>query len=311
MKRHLIIDANNLLYRSFWVANQFGKDDANKQDIFIFLRAVKAYAELYKPIDKVWCVWDARLAYPQGNFRSEIAQDEYKGGRNNEKFKEVYENVPELKSMLEDMGAQNMYPYRMEADDLMAWLSDNVDGESIIASSDKDMLQLVNDYVTVYNPMAKKEYTVSNFEEMTGFATPNDYFWFRCFTGDKSDNISGIPRFGNKKYQKIAPETAPEKVIESVDSYDIKDEQKEIVRRNFELMNLHYGYTVYKEETITYRAQFHQSLDTNDWDKFKSKCIELEFFAIVNKLGEWRKLFTGDNPLVDSINKLIKEKIKI
>ena len=55
----------------------------------------------------------------------------------------------------------------MEADDVMAWLADNLNGESIIVTTDKDLLQTVNHKTKIFSPIKKKEVTLENFEEYT------------------------------------------------------------------------------------------------------------------------------------------------
>ena len=91
--RTLLIDGNNLLYRTFWAANYKAKnqDPGNIAATYIFLRTLKSYADKFSPWDKIYCVWDKRLAYPESNFRADICDTEYKGGRGDEKFKNVFD----------------------------------------------------------------------------------------------------------------------------------------------------------------------------------------------------------------------------
>jgi 5'-3' exonuclease len=57
-------------------------------------------------------------------------------------------------------------------------------------------LQLVSAECTLYDPIRKKFFEEGNFEEQTGFRDVEQWFTAKCLTGDKSDNVPGIPRFG-------------------------------------------------------------------------------------------------------------------
>ena len=303
----ILIDGNNLLYRTFWAANYKTEGDDPKRGIYIFLNSLKSYADKFGPWENIYCVWDKRIAYPKKNFRSEVCETEYKGGRDNEKFKNVFDSVDEIIDILISLGVYNFYPWCMEADDAISWLSSYIEGEKIIISTDKDMLQLINDKVNIYNPNSKKIINEDNFEEITELKNPRDYFWYRCFTGDKSDNIQGIKRFGLKTYQKLTKDWD----YENLDALDITDEQRQIVEKNQKLMDLSYGYNVYPEETVTYKAQYYQNNQRKTFLKvFIEQCEKLGFNSIIERKSNWYSTFETVNKsgLFDSVN-IIKERI--
>ena len=303
----ILIDGNNLLYRTFWAANYKTEGDDPKRGIYIFLNSLKSYADKFGPWENIYCVWDKRIAYPKKNFRSEVCETEYKGGRDNEKFKNIFDSLDEIIDILISLGVYNFYPWCMEADDAISWLSSYIEGEKIIISTDKDMLQLINDKVNVYNPNSKKIINEDNFEETTKLKSPRDYFWYRCFTGDKSDNIQGIKRFGLKTYQKLTKNWD----YENLDELNITDEQKQIVEKNQKLMDLSYGYNVYPEETVTYKAQYYQNNQRKTFLKvFIEQCEKLGFNSIIEKKSNWYSTFETVNKsgLFDSVN-IIKERI--
>jgi len=251
--RTLLIDGNNLLYRTFWAANYKAKnqDPGNIAATYIFLRTLKSYADKFSPCDKIYCVWDKRLAYPESNFRAEICDTEYKGGRGDEKFKNVFDSLEKILPLIEDLGIYNFYPHRMEADDAISWLSEIVEGEKIIITTDKDMLQLINEDISVYNTNTKSIINLQNFEEVTDINNPKNYLMFRCFTGDKSDNIPGVSGIGPKTLLKHVSnlhnekiyeldtlwETCNNKIDESKTYKKILDNQN-IISDNWKLMNL-------------------------------------------------------------------------
>ena len=122
----------------------------------------------------------------------------------------------------------------MEADDLMAFLSRKLQGPNIIVTTDKDLLQTVSRDTRVYSPIKKKIVTLDNFEEYTG-VKKEYYISFRAVTGDKSDNIPGIPRYGIKRFLKLEHNIISsngEDPTALIKEYELTDEQFKIYNRN-------------------------------------------------------------------------------
>ena len=90
----------------------------------------------------------------------------------------------------------------VEADDIAAYISMNLDkyglDECWMVSSDKDWDLLINDRVSRFSTVTRKETTVHNWDEHYDFDIP-DYITFKCLTGDKGDNVPGIPGIGPKR----------------------------------------------------------------------------------------------------------------
>ena len=136
---NLIIDGNNLLYRIFWT-NNFKLNEADSPgQVFLFLRSLKSYVDKFRP-DKIYCTWDKKLEWPSTNFRNESITVKYKANRDDDKFKDVHEYSEKIQEIIALLGVYNMYPLRMEADDLMAWLSTHLNGKRVIVTTDKDLL---------------------------------------------------------------------------------------------------------------------------------------------------------------------------
>jgi DNA polymerase-1 len=142
----------------------------------------------------------------------------------------------------------------IEADDAIAYMSELVTkngGTSIIYSTDKDFLQMVNENVKLYNPVKKKTFDIDIVLETYG-VHPNNFVFYRSLLGDKSDNIDGIKGAGEKTVLKYIPELADANTEVNLDLIeqkyaDIKKKPKlvenildntSIVNRNLQLMNL-------------------------------------------------------------------------
>ena len=305
---NLIIDGNNLLYRIFWTSNYKIEESNNPGQIFLFLRSLKSYVDKFRP-KNIYCTWDKKLEWPSTNFRREATTVEYKAGRDDEKFKNVFENAEKIQELLTNLGVHNIYPLRMEADDLMAWLSEELSGTSVIVTTDKDLLQTITERTIVYSPIKKKEITLDNFEEYTGVKKEH-YISFRAVTGDKSDNIPGIPRYGIKRFLKlehrvVSIDNSEPMALVRVD--ELTNEQYEIYSRNWLLMDLKKGYNYYDDEVPAYEKQLEQLQKSKiNFSKFLEQAKELNLWSIVRNYTSWRKSFDNNEHLLNTINKAIQ-----
>ena len=147
-----------------------------------------------------------------------------------------------------------VYVQDCEADDVLAYLVKYKLQESrcVIVSSDKDFYQLLSKRIIQWSPGQKKYVTPKTITEKFGIS-PTNFCTARCFVGDPSDGLDGVPRAGFKSLAKRFPELASKKFV-SVDdlvaSAEYAREEKELVlydsmiegaataRRNWKLMHL-------------------------------------------------------------------------
>lgn len=307
-KDNIIIDGNNLLYRIFWTSNFKINESDSPGQVFLFLRALKSYVDKFQA-KNVYCTWDKKLDWPSTNFRKEATTVDYKAGRDNDKFKDVFEFLEKIIETISYLGVKNIYPKRMEADDLMAWLARNLKGKSVVVTTDKDLLQLIDNKITVYNPIKKKEVTLKNFEEYTGVKREY-YMSYRVVTGDKSDNISGFPRFGLKRFLKLEHKIVTmngEDNIALIQDDSITDEQFEIYKRNWGLMNLEVGYNYYDDEIPAYKRQLEElSSHKSNFPKFLEKAKEHDMWSVIRNSTSWRESFNTNENVLNIINKAIQ-----
>ena len=289
---NLIIDGNNLLYRIFWT-NNFKLDEADRPgQIFLFLRSLKSYVDKFKP-KNIYCTWDKKLEWPSTNFRNEDINVEYKTNRDDDKFKDVHEYSEKIQNIISLLGIHNMFPLRMEADDVMAWLAAQLPGESVIVTTDKDLLQTISVNTRIYSPIKKKIVTLQNFEEYTG-VTKDQYLNYRAVTGDKSDNIPGIPRYGLARFKKL-------------DLTKLTEEQQNIYNRNLKLMDLSIGYDYYPDEVPVYEEQLENcKKHKSNYNKFLEEAKRLNMWSIVRNYTSWRESFNNNENVLNIINKAIK-----
>ena len=103
---------------------------------------------------------------------------------------------------LSDKGYLVLKHSGLEADDLAAWIvgkRKNFDvGNIWLISSDKDWDLLIQDGVSRFSTVTRKEITVDTWDEHYNFE-PEYFLTFKCLAGDTGDNIPGISGIGPKR----------------------------------------------------------------------------------------------------------------
>ncbi|HEX3876182.1 MAG TPA: DNA polymerase I [Bryobacteraceae bacterium] len=125
---------------------------------------------------------------------------EYKANRT-EMPPDLADQIPHVRRILEAMRIPILHYPGFEADDVIGTLARRVEGlglDVVIVSSDKDMLQLVNDHVYMLNP-AKDDtlYDAARVKEFMG-VLPAQVADLLALMGDAVDNIPGAPGIGEK-----------------------------------------------------------------------------------------------------------------
>jgi DNA polymerase-1 len=280
MGKTLIMDMNNAIHRTYWTAkNIVGLDDVEKLNnfhIYFTLNAIKSYVNTYKP-DKIIACWDEKPDY-QRNDRKELFS-EYKGNRSTDAS--PHKNNEKIKEFLYTLGIPSLFPRKLEADDVIAYLTESLEGSKVIISVDKDFLQLINKSVIVYDPIRKKETNTANFVENVGYEQFN-FMTIKCLVGDKSDNVPGIPKFGKVKVKKYLEGTVR-----------LTDEEYSIFTRNLELFRLDkYKDTDNRDELLYYQEQMPGALSMEPcYQEFLDLCQVYDINNILNKKEDWYNLF--------------------
>jgi DNA polymerase I len=191
----LLIDASNSIYRAFHalppLANAAG---VPTQATLGFVTMLRKVLRERKP-DYAIVVWD----HAGGKQRRRTVYADYKATRD---------------SMPEDLGVQLPHIRRVvgayplcsvefageEADDVIATLVRAARAQGLdvsIVSTDRDLMQLVDEHVSLLDTMKDRVYDAAAVEERFG-VTPAQMLDFRALTGDSSDNIPGVRGIGDK-----------------------------------------------------------------------------------------------------------------
>jgi DNA polymerase-1 len=167
-------------------------------------------------------------------FRHDTFAD-YKGGRQKTPG-ELREQFPLVRDVCRAFGIAVLELDQYEADDIIGTLSKDTSYDQVtIVTGDKDLLQLIDDRVTVY--LTKRGITDVETMDQTAFQEryeglqPIQMIDLKGLMGDKSDNIPGIPGVGEKTALKlISTYGTVESLYEHTD--ELKGKQKEKVEAN-------------------------------------------------------------------------------
>ena len=200
----LLIDGNNLIFRAYY-ATSYG--NIMKTSFGAYTNAIYAFANMLnkaiKQIKPDYCV----VAFDKGKhtFRHDLNPD-YKDGRK----QTPPELVEQFKTVREMLNAYNI-PYleydSIEADDIIGTLSKKYhDLDTCILSSDRDLLQLIDETTNVY-VMKKGLSDIVRMDENALFEeyglSPLQIIDYKGLAGDSSDNIKGVEGVGDKTAVKL------------------------------------------------------------------------------------------------------------
>ncbi len=199
-KKFVIIDGKSVFYRGYYaMPNLSTKDGTPTGGVFGFATMALEVIRRLKP-DYVAVAWDK----PKTNIRKRLAlYPEYKAGRKPPP-PDFYEQIPVLHELLQAFGWPLYELDDYEADDIMGTLALQAREQgldTLLVTSDLDMLQVVNGHVKVYalkHGLTDIElYSPDSFEARYHLDV-EQYLDFKSLKGDSSDNIPGVPGIGDK-----------------------------------------------------------------------------------------------------------------
>lgn len=302
----LLIDGNSVLFRAFY-ATSYG--NIMKTSKGVYTNAVYAFANMLnkaiKTIGPDYCA----VAFDKGKhtFRHDLVPD-YKAGRR-ETPEELVGQFQLVREMLE---AYNIPYYEfdsIEADDIIGSLAKKYQIETCVLSSDRDMLQLIDDTTSVY--MMKKGMT--DIAKMDEPALKEEYglkpyqiIDYKGLAGDKSDNIKGVEGVGDKTAVKLLNDyDTCEGIYEHID--EIKGKLKEKLIKDKDSCFLSKRLATIKTD-VDIEGEL-DDLKLNIDEQGKNDFFEkYEMYSLMRKIDTVKKQDTVNGKIVQSISKeLLKD----
>ena len=197
----LIVDGLNVAFRWRYKKVPYYTND--------YVRTVESLAKSYN-CGKIVVLADGGSTYRKNLYPDYKAnrKDRYKDQTEAEKeeFTQFLAEFANAFKRLQNKGHLIIKQRGLEADDLAAWIVGKrrkfgID-ETWLISSDKDWDLLIDDDVSRFSTVTRKEVTVNNWDEHYNF-DKEMFLTFKCLAGDAGDNIPGIKGIGPKRAETL------------------------------------------------------------------------------------------------------------
>lgn len=201
MKTVVLVDGHSIAYRAYYglirspLRNSKGQ---NTSAVFGFINSLRKLLARFDP-ELAAVVFDA----PGRTFRHDRFE-EYKVQRPRMPD-DLITQMPVIKEVTTALGIRTIEVPGVEADDVLGTLCREFSGQGFtvyVVTSDKDLLQLIDDRVRVYDPFKDKVYDREAATERFGIP-PDKMRDFLALSGDAIDNIPGVPGIGDKRAQAL------------------------------------------------------------------------------------------------------------
>ena len=307
MKKIILVDGNNLLFRSYYATSYSGVIMKNSKGfptngLYGFINMINKIIEEEKPNYIL-------VAFDKGKTFRHEKYSEYKAGRR-EMPEELKLQFPKAKEVLDAMGIKHFEIDNYEADDIIGTLAKTVDMEdkfiATIISSDKDLLQLISKEVEVKLLKTKGfiRFDEKTFKDTYG-TTPIHMIDLKALMGDASDHIQGVKGIGEKtainlltKYQSL------DNVYEHLNEIGGKTKEKLEQGKDDAYMSYDLA-TIYKEVPLPFSLEdcIYKGMNIKD---YKDILEELEFKSLLKKIS-----FEREEQQILNLDEDKEEKIQI
>ena len=312
MKKVILVDGNNLLFRSYFATAYTGNTMRNSKGfptngLYGLVNMLNKIIREEKPEYML-------VAFDKGKtFRHEKYLD-YKGGRN-ETPDDLKKQFSVAKKLVPLMGIKCFEIDNYEADDIIGTYSKmaliDPEFETTIVSSDKDLLQLINEETEV-KLLKQKDYIRMNEETFidTYGIKPIRMIDLKGLMGDASDNIPGVKGIGEKTALKLLQEyDSLENVYDNIDNIKGATKQKLIDGKESAFMSKDIA-TIYNEVPVTYSLE-ELKYDGPDVNGLREMYSDLEFYSFLKDFKETgKKEEKLEYKIIENVNDLkLKEKV--
>ena len=305
MNKIILVDGNNLLFRSYYATAYNGNFMKNSKGfptnaLFGFTNMMNKIILEEKPNYII-------VAFDKGKTFRHDKYEDYKGGRM-ETPDELKVQFPIAKEMLTYMGIKYYEIDNYEADDIIGTFAKYCDLEDdfigTIISSDKDLLQLISsdvdikllkqkDYIRYNEESFKKEYGID----------PINIIDLKALMGDASDNIPGVKGIGEKTALKLLQEYKTlDGIYANIDNIKGKVQEKLLADKEN-------AYKSYDLATIIRDVPMSITLEdikykSKDHEKLNNLYEELEFYSFLKKEEKNYNQTKIDVNIIDNMNKV-------
>ena len=302
MEKIILVDGNNLLFRSYYATAYNGNLMKNSKGfptnaLFGFTNMINKIIEEEKPTYIM-------VAFDKGKTFRHDKYDFYKQGRI-ETPNELKAQFPKAKELLDAMGIKYLEIDNYEADDIIGTLAEYCNNDpnfiGTIISSDKDLLQLISNDIDI-KLLKQKDYIRYNEKTFTDEykIKPINIIDLKALMGDSSDNIPGVKGIGEKTALKLLQEYKTlDGIYENIDKITGKVKEKLLADKENAYMSYEVA-TIYKKVPLEIKIE--DLKYKGKTDKLNDIYEELEFYSFLKK--ESKKEEKINVTIIDDINKI-------
>lgn len=290
MKLALVIDGSGFIFRAFFGYPHFTTSDG------VPINAVHGVCSMLCSVVSGFDYDSCVIALDRGRntFRTQMYAD-YKSHRP-ELPNELRIQLPIIRKAYESFGFHIAEQDGYEADDLIATYTKNFENRGYkvcVISSDKDLMQLVNNRTHIYDPMKKKKIDTNGVLEKFG-VYPHQIVDFLALLGDAADNVPGVDGVGQKTAAKLlqAYQTI-EGIYENIEKITSKRVRESLIANKDRLMLARKLVTL--ESNLPFNEQCENSSCNLAYGKLASFCREYELNRLAKTIEsiELRKRYTS------------------
>lgn len=285
MKKIILVDGNNLLFRSFYATAYQGVIMKNSKGFPT--NALYGFINMMNKIIKEEEPNYILVAFDKGKTFRHDKYDSYKAGRI-EMPDELKLQFPKAKEVLDAFGIKHFEIDNYEADDIIGTLARIVDEDdefiATIVSSDKDLLQLISDEVVV-KLLKQSGHIMMNRDEFmkTYQVDPARMVDLKALMGDASDHIPGVKGIGEKTaINLLAKYGTLDNLYANIDSVTGKTKEKLLADKDNAYMSYDLA-TIYKEVPLDFTLE-DCKYGITDKSQLANILEELEFHSLLRKL---------------------------
>lgn len=308
MKKLLLIDASNLLFRSYYATAYTGNLMQNKDGLYT--NGVYGFAHAMNHLMSDGYTHILVALDSKGKTHRHIEFEEYKGTRKDTPV-ELVMQFPLMEEYLDALGVYYYQKETYEADDVIGYAVKHFKSqfdEITIYSNDHDLMQLLDNNVKqIVSRKGLKEievFTPEYLKEKMGI-TPEQMIDYKGLVGDTADNIPGIPGVGAKTAEKLLEEYHDiDNIYAHID--DLKGKLKE---RFIEHKDLAY----FSKKLATIMTDFENDIEMEkteykgfDRDKLIAFYQKVNFYSFIKNLGVKQEVATPSDFVVISQPEAIK-----
>ncbi len=285
MKKIILVDGNNLLFRSFYATAYQGVIMKNSKGFPT--NALYGFINMMNKIIKEENPTYIMVAFDKGKTFRHDKYEEYKAGRQ-AMPDELKLQFPKAKEVLDAMGIKHYETDNYEADDIIGTLSKRVDEEdefiATIVSSDKDLLQLISDEVDV-KLLKQSGHIMMTKEEFrnTYQVDPIHMIDLKALMGDASDHIPGVKGIGEKTAINLLVKYGSlDNLYANIDSVTGKTKDKLIEDKDNAYMSYDLA-TIFREVPLDFDLEDCKYEGVNG-NELVSLLEEFEFHSLLKKI---------------------------